>query len=134
MKHMHSHIEVLGYSSLFPVGSKSVSTRPGMHSFFLFLCVCVFKNPRSFSPPSISESSFSVPTPMRVLISLKSPVSPPSLTHAWRNAGCIVVLNFAPGYVAQVRSKHLRYLKAMISIRWHIKQVHARLHISPSHC
>jgi len=33
---------VLGYSSLFPVGGKSVSTRRGMYSFFLsFLYVCV---------------------------------------------------------------------------------------------
>ncbi len=44
IKQTHTHTTmVLGYSSLFPVGGKSVSTRPGMYSFFhsfpVYVCV-----------------------------------------------------------------------------------------------
>ncbi len=43
-----THTMVLGYSSLFPVGGKSVSTRPGMYSFFLsFPCICVCATPEN---------------------------------------------------------------------------------------
>lgn len=127
-----THTMVLGYSSLFPVGSKSVSTRPGMYSFFLSFPVYVCVQLQRMLDRSIYLRIylFSFLSPMRawILIVLKTrmhPVSPTS-DSCMQECSCIVVLCSAN---AKTSCLHTMTWKPWLeSILWHIKQVCA-LHL-----